>query len=282
MILSLQYLFIFLRDKMRSTHEKKPGLDKQMNLFEWLANSIISLFFALWPRRRPRAEILKNAKIVAHRGVHENGLAPENSLKAFDLATKNNLWGIEFDVRMTADHVAVVQHDPLPPLTFAELSQQQPHLPKLEAIVQKFGGRLHFMIEIKDDFSTSPESVQALKNELSCLTPGQDYHLISLRPEYLEPLSFAPKSAYIDIIWLNPRDIFSANHKLGHGGLAGHFIFISDQQINELHRLGRKVGVGYPNSKFSLYRELNRNVDYIFTNHPLRLKKHLDPLPSKR
>jgi len=51
--------------------------------------------------------------ITAHRGFwncEEAGYA-ENSIKALELAQKNNFWGSEFDVHMTSDLVLVVHHD---------------------------------------------------------------------------------------------------------------------------------------------------------------------------
>ena len=47
--------------------------------------------------------------IVAHRGA--SALAPENTLAAFKLAMDAGAEGIEFDVRLSKDNVAVVHHD---------------------------------------------------------------------------------------------------------------------------------------------------------------------------
>jgi len=47
--------------------------------------------------------------IVAHRGA--SALAPENTLAAFEQAVADGAEGIEFDVRLAKDGVAVVHHD---------------------------------------------------------------------------------------------------------------------------------------------------------------------------
>lgn len=52
-----------------------------------------------------------NNLIFAHRGVHNNINIPENSIKAFKLAIKNNL-NIELDLQLTKDNTLVVFHDP--------------------------------------------------------------------------------------------------------------------------------------------------------------------------
>lgn len=51
-----------------------------------------------------------NNLIFAHRGVHNNIDIPENSIKAFKLAIKNNL-NIELDLQLTKDNTLVVFHD---------------------------------------------------------------------------------------------------------------------------------------------------------------------------
>jgi len=48
-------------------------------------------------------------KIIAHRGA--SGLAPENTLPAFEAAIAARADGVEFDVQLTRDGVAVVHHD---------------------------------------------------------------------------------------------------------------------------------------------------------------------------
>ena len=48
--------------------------------------------------------------VIAHRGA--SGSAPENTLPAFELAVRQGADAFELDVRLTADGVAVVIHDP--------------------------------------------------------------------------------------------------------------------------------------------------------------------------
>ena len=48
--------------------------------------------------------------VIGHRGA--SGLAPENTLQSFALALEQGADALEFDVRLTADGVPVVLHDP--------------------------------------------------------------------------------------------------------------------------------------------------------------------------
>lgn len=51
-----------------------------------------------------------NGNIIAHRGVYDNKLIPENSLKAFQKAIDLN-YPIELDVQLTKDNILIVFHD---------------------------------------------------------------------------------------------------------------------------------------------------------------------------
>jgi len=258
-----------------------------MNALEYLIDITISAAFALWPHPRPKSDALQKAKIVAHRGVHEDRLAVENSRAAFQLALDHGVWAVELDVRFSKDHVAVISHDPdcgrihkrkdivIELTDWAKIHEQVPEILTLDTVVRDFGRKLHLMIEIKEDLNKSPENTAAFKASLQNLRPEMDYHVLSLSPEYLIPLTFLPSSSLMDVLWLDKKRIFQLNETLGHGAMAGHFLFFDSEKISELHRRGRKVGVGFIRSRNSLYRELNRGVDFIFTNHPLHLQKLL-------
>lgn len=51
----------------------------------------------------------KSAKFVVHRGLSSE--APENTLKAYELAGQAGFWGAETDVRMTKDGKFILMHD---------------------------------------------------------------------------------------------------------------------------------------------------------------------------
>jgi glycerophosphoryl diester phosphodiesterase len=53
---------------------------------------------------------LSSRPVIAHRGA--SGSAPENTLPAFELAVRQGADAIELDVRLTADGIPVVIHDP--------------------------------------------------------------------------------------------------------------------------------------------------------------------------
>ena len=98
------------------------------------------------------------AKIYAHRGASK--LAPENTMEAFRLALGLGSDGIELDLRATSDGVPVVLHDrslqrtvgvsaDVDALTWSELAERAPSVPRLEDVLELVGDRVHFDLEIK-------------------------------------------------------------------------------------------------------------------------------------
>lgn len=51
----------------------------------------------------------RNIKYIGHRGLR--GMAPENTIPAFELAGQCGLWGTECDIQVTADGEWVLMHD---------------------------------------------------------------------------------------------------------------------------------------------------------------------------
>ncbi len=105
----------------------------------------------------------------AHRGLHGEGVA-ENSLSAFAAAVESG-FGIELDVRLTADGKMVVFHDDtltrvagidkrVDSLSLAELrecrlSGTEDTVPTLKEVFALIDGRVPLLIEIKEDAGNS-------------------------------------------------------------------------------------------------------------------------------
>ena len=249
------------------------------NVFQRLADRYV----ALRPAVVPPASGLAGARIVSHRGEHDNGEVMENTLAAFDRADAAGVWGLELDVRWTADRRPVVFHDPdlrrlaasrlrLADSTLAELRTVFPPLPTLDEVVARYGGRRHLMIEIKAEHYPDPPVQSAiLRQVLSGLTPAADYHLMSLDPAMFRHLGFAPRQALLPIAWADVRAISRLAMDHGYGGINGHFLLVGAGRIRRHHRCGQRVGCGMVASARGLFRELNRGVDWIFSNHAAAL-----------
>ncbi len=140
-------------------------------LWLWIllgALALLALLYVLMvmPRLRGRRDFsVFSTRMFAHRGLHDNATdAPENSLPAFVRALEAG-YGIEFDVRLSADGVPMVFHDPsllrvcgvdkpVRAFTAAQL-QQMPLcgstacIPTMQQVLDLVAGRVPLLIEFK-------------------------------------------------------------------------------------------------------------------------------------
>jgi glycerophosphoryl diester phosphodiesterase len=257
---------------------------KSMAKLEALANTALNQLYFYY--RRPPNEILKNVKLVAHRGVHENYLALENTLESFDLCLKHNIWGVEFDIRWTKDNVPVVHHDVdllrvfghqdviISQLTYPELNKIEPRIPTLKEVIFKYGKKLHLMIELKDIITSSQSLI--FSELLKTLRPGEDFHVLSLKPENFNQLTkHLDKKSFMLVGKFNEREMTTLTIENGYGAFSAHFFNLNAEFLNQLKSAGVKIGTGFPETSGCLYREITRGVEWIFTNHPIKLMNFL-------
>lgn len=97
----------------------------------------------------------------AHRGARAH--APENTLEAFELAVRLGASGLESDVWLTADGIAVLDHDgvvkkglrkrPISDIARADLPE---HIPTLRELLDACGTELALSLDLKDPESAEP------------------------------------------------------------------------------------------------------------------------------
>ena len=227
--------------------------------------------------------------MVAHRGQHDNFSIMENTLEAVEACAQNRIWGVEIDLRWTEDLEPVVLHDPdcgrvfgrpnIAPAKYSLklLKQQAPFIPTLEEVVDQFGLQLHLMIELKESLS-DPDNrkIRRLEQILTRLRPATDYHFMSFSSEILKRVDFAPSKTCLGIAEWNVKEMSDECLKRNYGGLTGHYLLLNSKTIQRHHQAEQKLGVGFVASRRSLLREVNRGVDWLFTNHPLQAKTWLD------
>lgn len=249
---------------------------------------VTDLIFATIPRKTPSAEAFSNCKIISHRGEHDNQTILENTMEAFQTASVAGAWGLEMDIRWTKDLVPVVAHDAdtlrvfgknlkIADTIFSELRGCLPEIPTLEEFVKTFGGKNHLMIEMKDEvFPDLDQQKSILIDILGALVPQQDYHLLALDTDLFEKFDIVPNAACLPVATLNYKALSAVALEKGYAGLSGHFLVLSNAMKRKHENVGQLFGTGFPTSKNCLFRELNRGVEYIFTNDAVELLSLID------
>lgn len=256
-----------------------------MKRLESFLNTAANLTLGLFAKSPPD-ELKRNTKLVAHRGIHENGLAGENSRDAFRLAIEHKLYGIEFDVRWTKDDVPVIHHDTdcrrifdcprvISESTIAELKQDVPGILTLEEVILQYSQKIVFMIELKESLRGHPARSDRLEKLLSRLIPRRHFYLLALDPHILESVSFVSKKAMMAVSLRDVNTTLKQTLNFGYGNISGPFALLTQNHLKLCRENGIAVGTGFIESRGALYRELNRGVDLIFTNCPIRLKSYL-------
>lgn len=121
--------------------------------------------------------------LLGHRGARAVHSIPENTLPSFDRALADGCDGFEFDVRLTADGVAVVCHDPhTAGVNIAEVRVEQlPALSRLEDVLAHYHERAFLDIELK--VGGLEAMVAAMVRKFS---PQREFVVSSFLPEVLE------------------------------------------------------------------------------------------------
>ena len=253
-----------------------------MSFFDRVENRLlhwIDQIFERLPRAVPDMARLAGCRVVSHRGEYDGRLVLENTLAAFDAAAALGVWGIECDLRWTRDLVPVVTHDAdlrrvfgldrtVSACTLQDLQRDCPGLPTLAEVIGRYGGKTHLMVEVKQErYPDAHRQNRILRELFEGLTPGADFHLLSLTPDMFRLTPFAPPAACIPVARLNLPRLSRLALRNGYGGVAGHYALVGDAVIRRQHAAGQGVGTGYPCSLRVLAREVNRQVDWIFTNH---------------
>jgi glycerophosphoryl diester phosphodiesterase len=245
---------------------------------------LINLSFMLIPRPRPTREALGACKIISHRGEHDNRRVRENTLAAFSAPAEAGCWGLEFDVRWTRDLQPVVFHDTntervfgidlvVSQVSLAQLQQRVPQIPTLEQVVDRFGGRQHLMVELKgDELGAYAARAECLRETFSALQAATDYHFLALQPELFDLVGFAGAKACVPVAELNIGELGRVARERGYGGICAQYLLLNSTMISRHQHLGQQVGSGFAASKYGLFREINRGVDWVFSNHAVRLE----------
>jgi len=267
---------------------------KPKQLFETLFMHTVDGLFAVLPQGRPTASALRRCRLISHRGEHDNEMVFENTIAAFDKACSQGVWGMECDVRWTKDLVPVIFHDPdlqrlfgsslrVGQTPFEVLRKAFPQIPRLTEVLSRYGKKMHLMVEIKSETYPDPNYQRtSLSEAFSGLSPGADYHFLGLNPQMFQYVDFVPPSTCIPVAQMNVDEMSRLSRQEQYGGIACHYVLMSNTRMQNHQRRGQCVGTAYIRSRNSLYREIHRGVDWLFSNHACKIQGILNHALSGR
>ena len=247
--------------------------------------------------------------IIAHRGA--SALAPENTLAAFRRAIESGADGIEFDVRLAKDRVAVVHHDStlrrtaglekrIRELTSDELSkidvgswfrQAEPEkwsdlytretVPTLAATLDSLGdfaGRV--FIELKFSPGQKPEPLvravcDAIRNSsLSDTIIVKSFRLASI--PHLHTLCPGVRTAAlfapkIMTILRKEKHLVDLAAEFGADELSVHYSLVTKKLMKKASKLGLPVTMWTVDHPRWLRRGIKLGVNAVITNDPSKL-----------
>ncbi|QNF35653.1 glycerophosphodiester phosphodiesterase [Adhaeribacter swui] len=222
-------------------------------------------------------------KVVAHRGAWKNTGAAENSVAALNQAVALGCEGSEFDVRMSADSVLFINHDPdIQGLSVAKSTSDQlksvklssgENLPTLEdyLVAGMKQNKTKLVLEIKASELGKENSLAATRKIVALVEKLQasawvDY--ISFDYEVCQELmKLAP---YAHVAYLNgdksPAELAQAKFY----GLDYHFSVLQKNPdwIKQAQQNKLTINVWTVNDKAVMENLLKENVDFITTNEP--------------
>ena len=223
--------------------------------------------------------------IMAHRGYSE--IAPENTMPAFEAAYDAGVKAIELDVQMLKDGTIIVMHDDnfartcgvnknVWDATYDEVKKydagklfssefEGTKVPTLEEVIKYCKGKLFINIEIKrngHDEGIEKAVVDIIREQDfidNCDVTSQDYEtLVKVKEANPDVLT-----AYTTVIGLGEIETLEAASIISIQETFANF-----ENVERLHRAGKRVFVWTVNSRSAMETLVSLNVDAILTNNP--------------
>ena len=91
-----------------------------------------------------------------------------------------------------------------------------------------------------------------------------------------DKVDFVPRKFCFPVSELNVSSLSRAAIEAQCGGLNGHFLLLTDKFRKRHESVGQRVGTGFIASRNGLFRELNRGIEWIFSNDAVKIQKIRD------
>ncbi len=240
-------------------------------------------------------------KIVAHRGFYKTPGSEENTLSSLENAQKLGVYGVEFDVNMTADGELIVFHGPAIP---GGLNAQQDTYAEISKVVLRNGHRIptlrqwleqglkdpstKLILELKRHATNELEAEAVRKVVALCREMGvmEQMEFISFsRFACREFVRLAPENCVVYVssdLWTDIDADKAAKEKFG--GLSYNLnVFMNRPEIiDRCNEYGIATTLWMVEHEEVVDWAIKHNVTYISTDFPDRFKSYLESLPKQK
>ena len=233
--------------------------------------------------------------VIAHRGA--SGERPENTLGAFERAIELHADMIETDLHLTRDGVVVIHHDAslarlgargeIRDHTAEELSELDAargvgpveRIPTLLDLLDRFGSRMEFNLELKTGESAPYEGIEARVLAAVAERGLLPRMLFSCFDDpVLERLRTVNSQARLAVLVSarKPRHVLERAARVGAEAINPHVSLVDRPFVAAAHAAGLRVYPYTANERTEMARLADCGVDGIITNYPDRLASLLD------
>lgn len=229
-------------------------------------------------------------KVIGHRGAR--GLAAENTVAALVSAIAAGVDVVEIDVRVTADNVPVLVHNPvienegkkLPvaQTSFAELQKAMPGIITLEQAMRSVNKRSPMMVEVKPKVALEP-IIAAITKILQDGWQMQDFFLGSKSQRTLTALhrAFPQLDTVVIEPFLSARAVWRAR-QLGTKNIAMNQHFMWCGFVGAMSRLGYQLSAYTLNNSAKAKRWSKHGLAAIITDRPDIMRAEFPPKKSRK
>ena len=216
--------------------------------------------------------------LLGHRGALR--YAPENTIPAFDLTLEHGCDGFEFDVRLTADGIAAVCHDPavhglaVSESSFPELRKASSEtMPTLQEVWNRYRTRAFLNVELK---------VEGLEEQVVGLfataPPTRGSFVSSFLPEVVRTLSASRAGIPLGYICKNPAKL-AIWSELPVSFVVLHLSLINDAIAEEIALAGKQLVVWTVNDEREMRHLAALGVHGVISDDTRHLRRVLRPDP---
>lgn len=230
--------------------------------------------------------------ILGHRGAP--GHAPENTMAFFAKAVELGVNMFELDIHQNRDGVLIVMHDStvdrttdgtgrISEMTWEEIRRLDAgrwfgaefagaKVPRLEEVLEAYGGKMPINIEIKAGDELYPNIVEPLVDLIEERRLVEDVLITSFHAEYLVEVREKLPGAQVGLIFNKPRENVIAEALSNRWQvLHPHLSLVTKEWVDEAHAHGLIVRAWNPNETEPMRRLIEAGVDGIGTDYPDRL-----------